>query len=256
MLVLHGVFGLGTNFRAIARTLAAARPSWGFVLVDLRGHGASQGLPPPHDLSAAAGDLEALIAGLSVEVRGVMGHSFGGKVTLAFLERRPDTMDVAVVLDSNPGPRAMQPEDESALSVLAALESLPPRFASREVFQGLLAARGFSAPIIEWLTMNVRRQGDDYTLRLDLPAIRALLVSYFNTDLWHVLEDPRSARALGLVVAGRSTVLDAEARARAARIATENPRLTVTDLPEAGHWLHVDDPRGTCAAVLSLLDRA
>ena len=47
---LHGIFGMGTNFRGVAKSLAAATPDWGFVLVDLRGHGASQGFAPPHTL--------------------------------------------------------------------------------------------------------------------------------------------------------------------------------------------------------------
>ena len=50
MLVLHGILGSGGNFRTIARRLVAARPEYGFALVDLRHHGQSPGAgggPPP-----------------------------------------------------------------------------------------------------------------------------------------------------------------------------------------------------------------
>ena len=42
-------------------SFAEAGESKGFVLVDLRGHGASQGFAPPHTLDAAAADLAALV---------------------------------------------------------------------------------------------------------------------------------------------------------------------------------------------------
>lgn len=257
MFVLHGVFGLGTNFRAVARALADARPDWGFVLVDLRGHGDSQGLPPPHDLEAAAADLDALAAGLGLPVRGVMGHSFGGKVALAFLARQRAPLDVGVVLDSMPGTRPMLP-GEQAVTVLGVLESLPESLPSRDAFKEALRARGFAPAIVDWLAMNVRRDPHDperQRLRLDLPAIRALLADYYARDLWSVVASPDSAAALGVVVAGRSPVFDAAARAQLAQAATTNARLSIHEIPAAGHWLHVDAPRETIGAVRAVLDR-
>jgi len=60
MLVLHGILGSGGNWRSFARRVAEACPSWGFVLVDLRMHGLSQGAPPPHTVESAARDLVRL----------------------------------------------------------------------------------------------------------------------------------------------------------------------------------------------------
>ena len=47
MLFLHGLLGRRVNWRSFARSYIARRPSWGAVLVDLREHGDSQGLPGP-----------------------------------------------------------------------------------------------------------------------------------------------------------------------------------------------------------------
>lgn len=246
--VLHGVFGMGTNFRAIAKQLTEKIPEVGYVLVDLRGHGASQGFAPPHSLASAANDLEALRLSLGLDVRGIIGHSFGGKVALAYLKEHP--LEVACILDSMPGPRKMDVTTDNAANVLQTLETIGSEWSSREDFKAALAARGFSKGIVEWLTMNVRREGDAYGLRLDLPAIRSMLEDYFAVDLWPVLECPGSANALSLVIAGRSTVFDAAARERAARAATSNPALEVIVLETAGHWVHVDDPGGVIDAVV------
>jgi pimeloyl-ACP methyl ester carboxylesterase len=244
MLVLHGVFGLGTNFRSIARAAAQRRPDWGFVLVDLRAHGESQGLGPPHDLDAVVADLDRLIAGLGRPVEGIMGHSFGGKVTLTFLEQHPGAMKVALVLDAMPGARVPAPENDLVVGVLETLESLQQPFASRDDFKNALRSRGYDQMLVDWLAMNVRRAEDTYTLRLDLPAIRALLTDYWARDLWRVVEDPASAARLALVIGGRSHVYDANAREHASRAQLRNPHLRVVVLERAAHWVQVDDPEG------------
>ena len=103
MLVLHGILGSGANFRGFARRLAASAPGWGFVLVDLRMHGQSQGAPPPHTLAAAAADLRRLGEHLGLPIAGVMGHSFGGKVALAYTAASGRELEQTWVLDASPG---------------------------------------------------------------------------------------------------------------------------------------------------------
>ncbi|MBL9027241.1 MAG: alpha/beta hydrolase [Myxococcales bacterium] len=254
LLVLHGVFGLGANFRSIARALVKRRPEWGVVLVDLRGHGESQDRPPPHDLATAASDIEALVTRLGKPVAGILGHSFGGKVALAYLERHPGTMKVAFVLDSMPGARTPSAQNDTVTDVLGTLESLPRVLPSREAFKAELAARGYSSMIVDWLAMNVRRcpdGADGYNLRLDLPAIRSMLLDYWQRDLWPVMERASSAERLVLLVGGRSTVFGEPGLERAREAASSNPALRVEVLPNAGHWLHADDPEG----VLALIDK-
>ena len=119
LLFLHGILGSGANWRTIARKLVAARPEWGAVLVDLRKHGRSQGAPPPHTVDAAADDLVRLAADLGLPVAGVIGHSFGGKVTLAL--RGKLELAELWVLDATPGARPEPTSDpDSAQHVLDA----------------------------------------------------------------------------------------------------------------------------------------
>ena len=119
-----------------------------------------------------------------------------------------------------------------------------------------LLAEGYARGIVDWLTMNVRRHDDAYALRLDLPAIRQLLDSYFSLDLWPIVDDAASVGALHLILGGRSAVFDDEANTRLALAETRNPRLVVRVLPSAGHWLHVDDPAGVFDSFRRALDAA
>ena len=248
LLVLHGILGSGGNFRSFVRRLSAARPEWGFVLVDLREHGQSLGAPPPHTLAAAAGDLVRLEASLGLPVSGVMGHSFGGKVALAFTQARQSEgggeLDEAWILDASPGTR----RDRSGMTerVLGMLRSIEWPLPSRESFLHIAGEHGFSPAIAEWLAMNVRRASDEknegVTLRLDLDAIGAMLEDYFSVDLWPALEAAHGARSFHVVVAGDSDAYDAADRARLSAIAGKNPRVHAHLVEGAGHWVHVDKP--------------
>jgi esterase len=246
---LHGVFGMGLNFRTFAKALVQEKPDWGALLVDLRGHGASPPLPPPHTLATAAADVARLIDSIALPVRAIVGHSLGGKTTLAFVKQFPGSIDQAMVLDSMPGARPHEAATGLSRSVLHFLEGLPPVLDSRETFTRAARDAGFSGAVTEWLAMNVRRRDEGYGLRLDLPAIRALLVDYYDLDAWDAVEDPRYVAKLDLVIAGASAHWAPADIDRARTLAVSRPGLDVHVVEGAGHWLHVDAPDAVRAIV-------
>jgi pimeloyl-ACP methyl ester carboxylesterase len=248
ILFLHGILGSGPNWRTIARKLVAARPEWGAVLVDLRMHGRSQDAPPPHDLAAVAADLARLtehLAGRGMPVAGVIGHSFGGKSALAYRGLAPVGLQETWVLDASPSIRvteAPRPEGDpgdGAVDVLRALERLPKSFETRDEFLDAMTGRGFSRGLAEWLAMNLVPEDGAYRLRLELAAIDALLVDYCRQDLWPVVESTELPGAVRFVVAGRSSAVSAEDRARLEDLSAAG-RVALHLLPDAGHWLHLD----------------
>ncbi len=253
MLFLHGVFGSGTNWRSFARRFVAARPDWCAVLVDLRMHGASQGFAGPHTVAAAAADLDALAAALALPVRGVVGHSFGGKVALAYIARHAATLDEAWILDSMPGARPDGRGSETTLSVLAMLATLGDRFETREAFIDPLVRGGITRSVAGWLAMNLRAvPSGGYALRIDRAAIRALLDDYFAQDFWPAIEHVPQSLAVHVVIGGRSQVFSPSDRARVeAIVAMRASHVFLHVLPEAGHWVHVDDPDGLLALMTS-----
>ncbi len=253
LLVLHGILGRGVNWRSFARKVVAARPDWGAVLVDLRAHGRSLDAAAPHTVSAAADDLVALIAELAADgraVRGVCGHSFGGKVALALVDRAadaPDGIDEAWILDAPIGARpdafAARPP-AIAVGVLETLDALPERFASREAFVDAVRAAGHPVAVARWLAQNVEADpaGESaFRFALDLSAIRALITDHFAIDAWPIVE--RARARLRFVVAGRSPVVSPGERGRLAAIAaTPGGRVSLDVVEDVGHWLHVERP--------------
>lgn len=247
LLFVHGILGSGANLRGIATRLVEADPSWAAALVDLRGHGRSPVLSAPHSVAACAADLTALERTLPHPVQGVVGHSFGGKVALAYHRERPDLQRVAI-LDSAPFARPERTGSEQTMAVIGMLEAAPGQFATREAFSQLVTTHGHSRTIADWLAMNLVRSNGGFRLRTELAQIRALLDDYFSAELWPVLEGGHSA--LEIVIGGQSNVWGAAEIERARALSdSSHGRVRVHVLPNAGHWVHTDDADGVVVAL-------
>jgi len=246
--VLHGIYGAGRNWASVIRRVMKERPEWGAVLIDLRAHGASQGFPPPHTVQAAAADLVDLAAGSGITPSAILGHSFGGKVALLFAgmeDEATSQLRQVWVVDSTPDARE---PGGSAWQMLNIVRSLPDRFPTRDALVDALVAHGMQKPVAQWMATNLEA-GDDgsYRWRFDLTALEALLHSFFETDAWQVVEQPRDGLAVHLLKAEESSVLDGESLARA-EAAAVNGR-TFVHRVAGGHWVNAENP----AAVQDLL---
>lgn len=236
LLVLHGIYGAGRNWGQVARRVVRVRDDWGALLVDLRQHGDSQGFPPPHTIAAAAQDVVDLVRTSGLRCGAVLGHSFGGKVALRYAQEAPPDLEQVWVVDSVPESR---PPEGSAWEMLAALRRVPAVYASRQDAIAALAGQGIARPVAQWMVTNLDWRDGEYHWRIDFGDMEALLRSFFDTDLWGVVEDPPPGVDLHFIRATQSVVMtQSVARIRAA---SERTRVTVHDV-EGGHWLNADNP--------------
>ncbi len=243
--VVHGILGSAANWRSFVRRLVdtsdvaspVANVRW--ILVDLRGHGESEPGEPPHTVAACAADLRALASALGVSVEVVIGHSFGGKVALAFAANNPSVTS-AWFLDTPPGPAAITTSEgtsnDEIANVFTVIESLPEPLPSRPEVAAAFRARGLSDMLAQWMTTNVRGDAErGYRWKFDLPTVRALVADYAALDLWPIVEAPRPGLSVHGVRGGRSNRFSADDILRL-------DALGAHVIPEAGHWLHVDAP--------------
>jgi len=239
-LLLHGALGSGNNLRSLATKLGKQRPDYRFCLVDLRHHGQSLGAPPPNTLAACAEDLADLARALGQEPDVLLGHSFGGKAGLMFASLHPGRLKQLWVLDSNPGSQQPTPQQE-VLRVIQAVRKTRTPAPNRDHVVSELMEQGLSSGTANWLVTNLRRQPEGLVWGFDLDAIYELMLDYFSLDLWPVLESPTKDTDFRIVVAERSERWAPENRARLEELAASTTvRLHV--VPDAGHWLHVDNP--------------
>lgn len=240
-LLLHGALGSGNNLRSLASKLTKLRPEYRFCLVDLRHHGASQGAPPPNTLEACARDLAGLIAELGQEPGVIAGHSFGGKTSLMFAKLFPGRARQIWVLDSNPG-RQEPSDDNEVMRVIRAVRATTTPASDRNSVVSELMGQGLSSGTSNWLATNLERSGQGFVWRFNLDAIYELMLDYFHVDLWQVLESGAGGSDFRVVVAEHSDRWAPENRARLQELAQSSAHTSLHVVPNAGHWLHVDNP--------------
>jgi pimeloyl-ACP methyl ester carboxylesterase len=249
---IHGIMGSQRNWRSFARGLAERHPEWSCVTLDLRNHGASGSRPDPQTLEACADDLQELAREIGTPDL-VSGHSFGGKVALAWAARRAEQPRRFWILDCPPGLGRTDSSSEvggELARVLEAVDAIPTPLARRGEVLGMLVARGLSRPLASWMSTNlVRSEAGGYVWAFDLDGIRAMIADYWARDFFPFLETRVAAQVgaeFDFVRAANSDRWTEEDQARLASLAA-SPALRYRILEEAGHWLHVDNPEGLSA---------
>ncbi|TKY61967.1 Alpha/beta hydrolase domain-containing protein 11 [Spatholobus suberectus] len=270
---IHGFLGSARNWRSFSRNLLASlsnsSPSsnWRTVMLDMRNHGTSteRELNPPHNMDNAAKDLADLVKaeGWSwPEV--VIGHSMGGKVALQFAEScsRGDYGHSALspkqlwVLDSVPGEVNPENRNEEVRDVLATLQSLPSQIPSRKWLVSHLMGLGYSKELSDWIGTNLKKVGDHETWIFDLQNAKEMFDSYCEKSYWNLLENPPKGMEIVIVRAEKSDRWDQDAIERIQKLASRGGsdslgKVSFCVLPHAGHWVHVDNPKGLLEIVTS-----
>ncbi len=94
LLLVHGLMVTGEMFRPVIEHLASRHR---LIVPDLRGHGRSQGLPPPYSAAQLASDLSCLLDHLSIDSTAVLGYSQGGTIVQQLVLDYPQRCDRLVL---------------------------------------------------------------------------------------------------------------------------------------------------------------
>lgn len=103
--------------------LAAAAPGLRIIAPDLRGRGASNGLPGPWPMQRHADDVIAILDELGIASAPLVGHSMGAMVANVTAHRHPDRVSDVLLVDGGltlPLPAGVAPDPDSLLGPAAA----------------------------------------------------------------------------------------------------------------------------------------
>lgn len=236
LVLLHGIYGRGRNWQAVARAIIEARADVACWLIDLPHHGSSGPGQHGETVRGLALDVIDWARSTGVSPRAILGHSYGGKVALALAGQMRGTPLQVWVIDSTPD---VKPPSGSAWDMLRVVRSLPDRFPSRAIAQDAIQAAGYELPVAQWMTTNLVRDGESFRWQLDFDVMERLLHDFFVTAVWDVIEAPDPQHEIHIVKATRSSVIapDAQARIRSA----SGPQVQLHER-EGGHWIHAERP--------------
>jgi lipase len=137
VLGVHGITGSHRALGVVARQLGALGIT--FLVPDLRGRGASAGLPGPYGLDTHVADLVAVLDHWGAERAVLVGHSMGASVVARLAAGHPDCCAGVVLVDGGlalPVPDHVDPDAALEAVLGPALARLRMEFASPEAYRG------------------------------------------------------------------------------------------------------------------------
>lgn len=239
VVMLHGIRGYGETFAGVAEFL---QPEFRVIALDQRGRGQSD-WDAAHNYytDAYVADVAALVDGLALAQFDLLGHSMGGINAIAYAARYPSRVRRLVIEDAGPG--AFE-ASVGATRIRKELATTPDRFDSWE------EASEFMRALRPTVTEEARQQrlqsmlkpleAGGFTWRYDHAGIVA---TRLNPDPFRVLDLRPCVAAIAcdtLVLRGaRTDYLQAEMLETMEQL---NPRVTGVSIPNAGHYVHDDQP--------------
>lgn len=99
LVFLHGFLESTKIWEPFTEKLSAKRQ---VICIDLPGHGKSGNISDIHTMELMADAVQAVLQHLKIEQASLVGHSMGGYVSLAFLEKFPGMTKSLVLMNSTP----------------------------------------------------------------------------------------------------------------------------------------------------------
>jgi pimeloyl-ACP methyl ester carboxylesterase len=239
ILIAHGLFGSARNWGVIARRLSDQGRR--VIAVDMRNHGDSP-WADRHSYSDLAEDLAQVIAEHGGQAD-VLGHSMGGKAAMALALMHPARVRRLIVADI--APVAYGHTQQHLIDAMRAvdLSDIKTRRDADLQLAKAVSSDGVRAFLLQSLDVKGR------VWRLNLDVLEEFMPAILGwPDLAGQFEGPV------LVLSG--ALSDYVQPAHRPAIKALFPKARFAKIPDAGHWLHADQPRAFEATIRAFFDPA
>ncbi len=230
LIILHGLFGTLDNWVTLGKKLAK---HFSVFLIDQRNHGRSPH-SEDHDYSSMAEDIrEFMEQHWMHDGAYVMGHSMGGKTAMQLALAYPELVKKLVVVDI--APRRYPNNHEVIFQALLNLH--PETLTERSDADEKLARYIPQAGIRQFLMKNLtRRPEGGFEFKMNLPVI----YKHYE-DILDEVEADQPYQGPALFIKGENSPYiqnDDEPVIKALF-----PKAKITSIPNAGHWVHAEQPK-------------
>jgi len=240
LFLLHGLFGSSMNWRSISQVL---EPQFQVFSPDARNHGQS-----PHFSSMSyeemADDLLALIQAQGLREVNLVGHSMGGKIAMVFALKYPELVKKLAILDIAPVAYPLAFED-----VIESLQALPLKTLKSRRDVDLKLGESIKLPSLRnFLLSNLKNDPQGFSWRINLPVIQESIQAIRGFP-----ELKSKALFTGEVLFYRGENSDYVLDSYQAEIQSFFPGAELKTLPQAGHWMHVENRSGFLQGIQEFL---
>ncbi|WP_272687517.1 alpha/beta fold hydrolase [Providencia sp. PROV149] len=230
VVLIHGLFGDLHNLGVLGRDL---QKYFETIQVDVRNHGDSF-RAGTMEYRQMAQDVITLLQSLGYNSAILIGHSMGGKISMAATEIAPDFVEKVIAIDMAPVAYQVRRHD----TIIAALEAVLRNGAkNRQEATAIMREYLDEDSVIQFLLKSFR-QGE---WKFNLPAIKD---DYESIIGWKTV--PTWDKPVLLIPGGNSPYVQAEYREQ---IAAQFPNAKAWVVADAGHWVHAEKPDHVLRAI-------
>lgn len=227
LIILHGFLGMLDNWASIAKSYAN---NFTVFIIDQRNHGQS-----PHSANfnyqILADDIFDFCYANQLFDVNIIGHSMGGKVAMKFAQQNPTLVNKLVVADI--APKYYPVHHQKIFEALFSLNLA--EISSRNEAEEILAKKIAEPDVMLFLLKNLYWQKPG-----KLGWKFNLEVLYNNIEnVGEALENIVFDKPTLFIKGGKSKyILNDDEK----EIAKLFPNYTIQTIPNAGHWLHAEQP--------------
>jgi pimeloyl-ACP methyl ester carboxylesterase len=230
LLILHGFLGMLDNWKTIGTQFSTE----GFQvhMLDMRNHGRSLH-SDEFNYEVMAKDVYEYCQGHNLAQVAVIGHSMGGKTAMLFAATYPDMISKLIVADI--GPKFYPQHHQTILAGLNAVD-FSKKLSRSDVEDTIsrfitdLGTRQFLLKSLYWL------EPGQLAFRFNL----AVFNNKINEIGAALPEEALFDKPTLFIRGGNSTyILDSDIE----NIHLQFPQMKLETIPNAGHWLHAENPK-------------
>ncbi|OFX84336.1 MAG: hypothetical protein A2W99_01040 [Bacteroidetes bacterium GWF2_33_16] len=241
LIIIHGLYGSSDNWVTIGKKLA---DKFEVYIIDQRNHGQSPH-SPDHNYFLLKEDLKDFMDQQSIERAIILGHSMGGKTAMFFSSDYPERITNLIVVDISPL-SYFTTNSIQLLQHTAILDSMNKidfsKILSRNRIDEILSDSIPQKYIRQFLLKNIKRSKDNKLYwGINIPVLYEKLPEIID-GLKE--EDFKGGRTIAgfpvLFIKGENSdyILEKDITA----IKKIYPFAEIETIPNAGHWLHAEQP--------------
>ncbi len=256
IVIVHGLYGSSDNWLTIAKKLSV---SYKVYMIDQRNHGRSPN-SDEHSYEVMKNDLADFFDQQKIEKAILMGHSMGGKTAMCFAADYPEHVEKLIIVDIAPKDYFLL-NDESQYylhnNILRAMLEIDfSRVESRKQVEDYLNERIDSHQIVQFLLKSVSRNKESHQFewRLNVPVLYDNLDEIIKGVNAHWFDDRlpiRNYPVLFIKGANSDYILPEDFQS----IRRIYPEAEIVQIPDAGHWLHAEQPQLFMETLIKFLNK-
>ena len=251
LVIVHGLYGSSDNWINIGKRLAEKHTVY---MLDQRNHGRSP-FADSHTYDDLRNDLETFFEQHQIEKAILLGHSMGGKVAMWFAADFPEKVEKLVIADITPKNYLLLNDDSQFYlhqNILLAMQEINfSLIKSRNDVDDYLAEKVDNERIRQFLLKNVAKDINTklYKWRINAEVLYSHLEEIVSGVNKNWLDDriPITSYPVIFIRGMKSNYILPEDEILIKEI---YPESKIIDIPDAGHWLHAEQPELFMQAVM------